>query len=123
MPFIQTRAIVAITAVMMLSLGLAGCQSQARITGTLNPNASRSQKLMAMAADEAGKIPEPDMRLTRQLNLADQQIQRGWKTDAQVTLTRASENLKSTDGAGLNDHARVSGWISISQLGRQSDAA
>ena len=123
MSHIQTRAIVAIAAAMMLSIGLAGCQSQRRITGTLNPNASRSQKLMAMAADEAGKIREPDMRLTRQLNLADQQIQRGWKADAQVTLTHASQNLKSTDAAGLNDHARVSGWISISQLGRQSDAA
>lgn len=112
-------------AVVVLLLGLvsAGCQTQPRITGTLTPSATRSQKLMAMAADEAGNIPEPDMRLTRQLNLANQQIHRGWKTDAQTTLTHAAQTLKSKDAAQLNDHARVSGWISISQLGRQTGTA
>lgn len=119
---IQTPTALALATVILLGLLSAGCQTQPRITGTLNPNASRSQKLMAMAADEAGNIPEPDMRLTRQLNLADQQIQRGWKTDAQTTLAHAAGTLKSKDAVQLNDHARVSGWISISQLGRQTDA-
>ncbi len=99
-----------------------GCNNAPRITGNLNPTAPRSQKLMALAAEEAGQIPEPDMRLTRQLNLADQQIRRGWPADAQATLSWARDTLRSKDAKQLNDHATVSGWISISQLARQIKA-
>jgi hypothetical protein len=100
-----------------------GCKSEPHITGTLKPTENRSQRLMALAAQEAGHIPEPDMRLTRQLNLADQQIQRGWPADALITLGSARDTLQSNDATRLNEYATISGWISISQLARQITAA
>lgn len=105
----------------MVLLLPAACQAPPRITGQLTPSAYRSQRLMALAAEEAGLIPEIDTRLTRQLNLADVQIQRDWLADARATLANARDTLKSADAAKLNEHARLSGWISISELSRQAE--
>ena len=73
---------------------------------------------MALAADEAALISDVDTRLTRLLNLADTQIQRGWSEDAKVTLAAAYKTLASADAMKLNQHARISGWVSISELSR-----
>ena len=100
---------------------LDGCGGPPPVSPHLQQSESRSQKLMALAANEAGKIAEPDQRLTRQLNLADLQSSRGWTADARVTLSAASKTLASPDAAKLNDHARISGWVSISELSRRID--
>ncbi len=95
-----------------------GCATQPRLSGNLHSTPDRSRKLMNLAAEEASAIPEVDARLTRQLNFADQQINRGWPDDARVTLAAARATLASPDAAKLNDHARLSGWISVSELSR-----
>jgi hypothetical protein len=78
----------------------------------------RSRNLMAMAAAEAADIPDIDQRLTRQLNLADLQINRAWKDDAKNTLSACRDTLKSPDASKLKEHARMSGWVSVSELCR-----
>jgi hypothetical protein len=104
-----------------VSLFMHGCSTPGTLTGNLNPTPDRSRRLMALAAEEAAAIPDVDARLTRQLNLADLQIQRGWQDDARVTLAAARATLASADAAKLNDHARISGWISVSELSRTVD--
>jgi len=96
-----------------------GCAGPDALSPRLKPTSERSQKLTALSAEEAGLIPDLDVRLTRQLNIADQQISRGWKNDAIVTLAGAKKTLVSDDAHALGDHARVSGWVSISELSRQ----
>jgi len=105
----------------MLLVFPSGCTEMHPVNGQLDVTNDRSQRIMALAAEEAAAIPDPDTRLTRQLNLADTQIQRGWPVDARVTLTAARDTLQAKDAVKLNDHARISGWISISQLARQAD--
>jgi hypothetical protein len=108
----------------LLTLGVggiihfAGCGAPP-ISGRLNVDENRSQKLMALAADDAGLIADPDMRLSRQLNLADLQINRGWNDDARNTLAAARKTLSSPEASKLNDHARLSGWVSTSELCRR----
>lgn len=101
-----------------LGLILGGCGTPP-VSGHLRPSQDRSQRLTAMAADEAKLIPDADTRLTRQLNLAYLQIARGWEADARGTLAAAVETLNSNEAAKLNDHARLSGWVSISELSRR----
>jgi len=98
---------------------LHGCGGPPPISGDIPANEGRSQKLMALAAREAGSIPDADMRLTRQLNLADLQIERGWPDNARDTLAAARQSLGSPEAAKLNDQTRLSGWVSISQLSRR----
>lgn len=98
---------------------IGGCSEPPPVTGDLQLNKQRSQKLMALASDEAGKIVDADVRLTRQLNLADVQIARDWADDAKRTLTAARKTLESPEAGKLNDHARISGWVSISELSRR----
>ncbi len=100
------------------ALSFNGCAQSPRLTGNLRATAARSQKLMALAAEEATAITDVDARLTRQLNLADMQIQRNWPDDAKVTLDAARKTLGSEDSKKLNDHARISGWVSVSELSR-----
>jgi hypothetical protein len=95
-----------------------GCAQPPRLTGRLLPSEQRSQKLMALAAEDAAQISDVDARLTRLLNLADAQVQRKWAADARTTLGMARQTLSSQDAANLNDHARLSGWVSISELSR-----
>jgi hypothetical protein len=102
-----------------LALVLLGCAGTPPLRGTLDPNnPQRSQRLTALAAEEAALIPDVDARLTRLLNLADTQIQRGWNEDAKTTLAAARTTLASPDAMKLNQHARISGWVSVSELCR-----
>lgn len=100
-----------------------GCGGTPPLSGTLRPTRERSQKLMALAAEEAALIPDIDARLTRLLNFADTQSQRGWSADAKATLAGARTTLESGDAKALSDHARVSGWVSISELSRRIEDA
>ncbi len=96
-----------------------GCAGPDPVTGLIRRTEARSQQLLAMAVDEAAQIDDVDVRLTRQLNLAEQQILRGWKADARNTLGDCRSTLSSADAALLSDHARLSGWVSASELARQ----
>jgi hypothetical protein len=103
-----------------MMFGPAACQtSPPRLVGTLMPAPHRSQRLVALASKEATSIKDVDARLTRQLNLAHLQIERGWADDARVSLAATSATLPSKDADGLKSHARISGWISISELSRR----
>ncbi len=110
--------------IMVAMLMSAGCKGQPPLSGDIKTSEARSQQLMILAAEEAAAITDVDARLTRQLNLADQQIRRGWPTDARTTLSGASQTL-TKDGKALNNHARISGWVAVSELSRQAadDAA
>ena len=91
------------------------------INTTIQPGKDRGRQLIALAATEAAKIADVDTRLTRLLNLADLQIQRGWKTDAPRTLGDVVVTLRSKDAMQLSEQARISGWVSVSQLSRSCD--
>lgn len=91
------------------------------LTGQVQASAERSRRLMALAAAEAAAITDVDVRLTRLLNLADSQMHSGWKQDGRTTLANAAATLRSAEASQLNDHARLSGWISISELSRLAD--
>lgn len=99
-------------------LGLYGCQEPERVTGTIRPADDRDRKLVALAAEEAGLFEDVDAGLTRQLNLANEQLRRGWTADAPVTLKGARDRLLGKDASKLSIHARLSGWVSISELSR-----
>lgn len=90
------------------------------VTTNIETSAGRSRKLMAIAAREAARISAVDIRLTRLLNLADQQIQRGWKPEATQPLRSCLETLKGTDAERLDEQARISGWVSVSELSREA---
>jgi hypothetical protein len=107
--------LLALTAVPLIS----GCGGPPPVSGDMQANEGRSRKLMALAAQEAGHIPNADMRLTRQLNLADMQIDRGWHENARDTLAAARHTLGAPEAANLNEQTRLSGWVSISQLSRR----
>ena len=92
---------------------------------------TRSARLLTMAAEEAGGIDVLDERLTRQLNIADLQIQCGQKSEAGKTLALAVSTLqvrekdadkdkpveKSAKAAPTFDEfRRIAGWTSVAEL-------
>ena len=95
-------------------LAMAGCG------GSGFRNADRAQRLMALAAGEAGQIESPKQRLTAQLNVAELQINNRHARDAMATLVKARDTLRSIEG-DLDDQARLAGWISLSELARRID--
>lgn len=95
-----------------------GCHER-KVTSTVNVTFERSRKLSVLAAAEAGNIADSDARLTRQLNIAEQVLKRYGKEDALTVLGDASKTLKDV-GPKLGSHARISGWVSVSQLARRA---
>jgi hypothetical protein len=87
---------------------------------------SRSGRLLTIAGEEAAFITDLPDRLTRQLNIADLQIQAGQKSEALKTLARAAETLQVPEAATqpegaprkpkLDDFARIAGWTSVAEL-------
>lgn len=82
-------------------------------------NLERSRQLTILAGTEAERIADADARLTRQLNIADHVLGRFSKADALVVLKAAAKTLSDV-GRALNDHARISGWVSVAQLSRRA---
>ena len=74
-----------------------------------------------MASEEVSSITNAKERLTRQLNIADLQINIGHNADAAKTLTAARDNLTAAAPADMDDLSRLSGWVSISELARAAD--
>jgi len=94
--------------------GLVGC-------GTAENHSSR---LLALAAEEAGQITDVPRRLTRQLNIADRQSQRGQNANASTSLAAARKTISDAasgqaSGGFLGTPTSMAGFVSISQLARR----
>src|ERR1039458_1509363 len=102
-----------------LSLILASGVAMSSCTGETS---TRSGKLLTMAAEEAGAIDSLQERLTRQLNIADLQIQTGQKAEAIKTLSLAAATLKveEKEKKTLDDFRRIAGWTSVAQLSHRA---
>jgi hypothetical protein len=72
---------------------------------------------MVLAAQEARHIPDADVRLTRQLNIASQILNQYGSEGVSDALKQATETLNST-GNQLTGHAVLAGWVSVAQLSR-----
>lgn len=96
----------------LAALMLAGCNSSG---GFRSPD--RAERLMALAAGEAGAVPSAKERLSRQLNIAHMQTREGNLYDARDTLAKAQSTLKDPSG-DLDEHTRIAGWVSVSELSR-----
>ena len=104
--------------VLALSVIATGCNGK-KVTSVPNVTGDRSRRLSVLAATEAGRIQDPDARLTRQLNIADQVQQRYGAEDALAVLDEASKTLREV-GPALDGYTRISGWVSVSQLARKA---
>ena len=105
-------------AVMLCLLTVFGCDSK-KVSSSVKKTADRSRRLTILAATEAGNISDADARLTRQLNIAEQVLLRFGPEDALAVLAEASKTLRAV-GPQLGSHARISGWVSVSQLARRA---
>ena len=81
-------------------------------------NVDRGNKLMALAAEEAGLIKPPAQRLTQQLNIAELQIVQGQKDNASKTLAAACKTIQDA-AKDFDTQVAMAGYVSISQLGRR----
>lgn len=91
---------------------LGACASSGR-TGPDDPD-----RLLHMAGEEAALIQDGKLRLARQLAIAFRQNANGRYGDARSTLARARQTLAAAECGALNDHDRLAGWISVSELCR-----
>jgi hypothetical protein len=102
-------------------LALSSCFATKRLTDPVHHSSRRSSQLMVLAASEAKAIPDADVRLTRQLNIANDILLRYGKEGASEALLEATETL-NTVGPSLNGHALLSGWVSVAQIARRASA-
>jgi hypothetical protein len=98
---------------------LAGCTGPMRLSDPVHHNAARSRQLMVLAAVEANNIADADGRLTRQLNIANEVLDRFDKEATVEVLTEATRTL-TVAGKDLTGHARLAGWVSVAQLSRRA---
>lgn len=75
-------------------------------------------RLLLLAGEEAALVPSHGERLTRLLNVAHRQLQRGHADDARVALRQARSTLQ--ESPSLEEHARLSAWVSLSELSRRA---
>jgi hypothetical protein len=94
----------------------AGCAGS-RDLNSRWPTGDRGRELLALAARETADIPDPDARLTRQLNIADTQIHGFDAADGILTLHAARQTIRQA-GDQLGEDVRLAGGVSISQLAR-----
>lgn len=102
-------------------LVFSSCVASKRLTDPVHHSSRRSSQLMVLAAGEAKAIPDADVRLTRQLNIANEILLRYGKEGASEALLDATETLNSV-GQRLDGHALLSGWVSVAQIARRADA-
>ncbi len=91
----------------LLCLSLAACAPTTE---------DRSGRLLTLAAEEAKNIPGSLDRFTRQLNIANTQINTFRLTDADKTLQLAAQTLTAGKTDDFDDFHRIAGWTSISEL-------
>ena len=104
----------------VLALLSSGCTPK-RLTDPVHHSARRSRQLMVLAAVEARHIPDADVRLTRQLNIANEVLAQYGKDGAVEVLHEATETLNGV-GKQLTGHALLAGWVSVAQLARRASA-
>lgn len=102
-------------------LAFSSCLASKRLTDPVHHSSRRSSQLMVLAAGEARAIPDADVRLTRQLNIANEILLRYGKDGASEALLAATETL-NTVGPSLDGHALLSGWVSVAQIARRASA-
>lgn len=102
-------------------LAFSSCLASKRLTDPVHHSSRRSSQLMVLAAAEAKAIPDADVRLTRQLNIANEILLRYGKEGASEALLEATETL-NTVGPNLDGHALLSGWVSVAQIARRASA-
>lgn len=102
----------------VLGLCLAGCEPAVVSPRPSFRDPGRAAMLMRLAAQEAVNIRVAKDRLSRQLNIANLQNQQGHSGDARATLALARQTLSTAADDALDAHARISGWVSISELSR-----
>jgi len=100
-------------------VSLAACASQKRLTDPVQHSTKRSRQLMVLAAQEARHIPDADIRLTRQLNIANQILNQYGTEGVSDALRQATDTLNSA-GPQLTGHAVLAGWVSVAQLSRRA---
>jgi hypothetical protein len=100
-----------ITAAILLAI--VGCSQ--------TPTPTRRSKLLAMASDEADLITDPGDRLSRELNFAYEQSNRGQKAEAKSSLAHAAQTLRGVGPKQLDEQKWIAGWVSISELSRAID--
>ncbi|MHC4982935.1 MAG: hypothetical protein ACYTF6_07180 [Planctomycetota bacterium] len=83
-------------------------------------SADRARRLMAMAAGEAARIEAPPKRLRQLLSFANMQIESRHYSDARETLKGAWKTTESAAPEALDEHTRVAGWVSMSELSRKA---
>src|SRR5256885_9932983 len=98
---------------------LAGCAGTRSLTDPVHHNSARSRQLMILAAVEANNISNADARLTRQLNIANEVLERFDNEAAVQVLDEATRTL-TVVGKDLNGHGRLAGWVSVAQLSRRA---
>lgn len=102
-------------------VAFSSCLASKRLTDPVHHSSRRSSQLMVLAAAEAKAIPDADIRLTRQLNIANEILLRYGKEGASEALLTATETL-NTAGQRLDGHALLSGWVSVAQIARRASA-
>lgn len=102
-------------------VAFSSCLASKRLTDPVHHSSRRSSQLMVLAAAEAKAIPDADVRLTRQLNIANEILLRYGKEGASEALLTATETL-NTVGPSLDGHALLSGWVSVAQIARRASA-
>lgn len=84
---------------------------------------SRAGRLLTIAGEEANLIDSLNDRLTRQLNIADLQIQANQKGEAIKTLTLATATLRAEekdDKLAMDDFRKIAGWTSVAELNKRA---
>jgi hypothetical protein len=100
---------------------LSGCAGSGGVSGTPQRTPERGRQLLSLAGQEAGKITDLNARITRQLNIASLQIDAADPRAGAATLQEAMKTLGLPAAqTQLNDHTRMSGWVSVSELARQA---
>ena len=100
----------------------AACICGILLAGCAQPPAiDRSGRLLTMTSEEAANISSTLERFTRQLNIADTQVQTGRKADADKSLLLARDTLVSSKDATFDSFHRIAGWTAIAQLARAAE--
>lgn len=82
-------------------------------------NLERSRRLTVLAAREAANIADADARLTLQLNIANGALDRFEPEDGMAIIAEVAKTLRA-ERERLRGRARLSGWVSASQLSRRA---
>jgi hypothetical protein len=84
---------------------------------------SRAGRLLTIAGEEANLIDSLSDRLTRQLNIADLQIQANQKGEAIKTLALATATLRAEEKdtkLAMDDFRKIAGWTSVAELNKRA---